>query len=117
MNQIQPFSIPSQSLTFRKVIDFLQNIQDSKNQINLTETNILQNEFDVLTQHNQHLQERFHFLKQQQITMQEDFHTFSSILNRAQEFIHDKDKNISNTSLAPIFEIDQDGKIEIIDSI
>lgn len=105
MQQIQ------QPLTIQKVIQFLQYLHQ---QDIITKENTLQRELSTLQQVNKELLHQYHFLQEQQITIQEDFQTFANILNHAQTFISTTEVP-AQSSLAPIFEVNQHGQIDIID--
>lgn len=112
MSQSQLIST-NQTLTIQKVIQFLQNLYIKESNLS-NETILLDKELALLTLTNTELQKKYHLLEQQYTIIQEDFHTLSSILNRAQHYITKNKVTTTHIPLAPIFEVDQNGQIDII---
>lgn len=112
MNYSQQNSNNEQSLTIHKVITYLQGIQAD----DMNETVKLDKELSLLKITNEQLQKKYQYLLTQQSTIQEDFHTLSSILNRAQQYISEPPVTTQLSPMAPIFEIDQNGQINIIEA-
>lgn len=115
MEQSQQFTNYEQSLTIQKVILYLKNLQ-AKEENSSFENQDLNNELSLLEITNKQLQDRYQSLLNQQFILKEDFQTLSNILNRAQQFITDTPNQKQISPLAPIFEIDQDGQIHIIEA-
>lgn len=113
MNQLQQHSIHDQSLSMPKIIHFLQNLQ-TIHLINSSDNERLNNELTLLKITNSQLLDKYHSLQQLHTTIQEDFKTLSNILNQAHLFM--SEKPTSTTQLAPIFEIDQNGQINVIEA-
>lgn len=113
MSQLHQHSIHDQSLSIPKIIHFLQNLQ-AIHSMNSSENEKLDNELTLLKITNSQLVDKYHSLQQQYTNIQEDFNSLSNILNRAHQFMNEKPT--STTQLAPIFEIDQNGQINVIEA-
>lgn len=109
--QISPTSLTD-------VIVFLQNLstEDTHSIYQLAvENNGLLQEHQLLQQEYDALLRKYNHLQKEQATVREDYQSLMAIMNRASKLLFSNEDKVTTTMMAPIFQMDQNGSIEIIE--